>query len=381
MILSQKNKAKYLYIALVCFMATGATAQQYGWRGINRDGAYNENGLMKIWPVEGPAQLWETIDIGKGYSSPVITATNLYITGMNEDESKETFSAYTLDGKRIYQIEYGSPWNKSYPETRTTPSIVGEKAYVISGMGEIVCINITNGNIIWKVDGAAKFGRKTGMWGTSESPLIFDNKIIFSPGGEQTAIIALNTETGELIWQSKSLDDISNYTSPLLITHNGKKQIVTITGNSVIGINPDNGNIVWTFNDWGQAAIERGREKISPNTPLYKNGQIFVCNGYDMGSFMLQLNDDASNIKLLWRNNDIDTHHGGFVLKNGIIYGSNWISNNNGNWVAVDWETGETKYEHSWGSGKGKGSIITADDMLICYDERRGTVEIGRAHV
>ena len=76
----------------------------------------------------------------------------------------------------------------------------------------------------------------------------------------------------------------------------------------------------------------------------------------------------------LWRNNDLDTHHGGFVLVDGTIYGSNWINNNQGNWVAVDWATGATKYDTAWGGGKSKGSIVTADGMLYIYDERRGTV-------
>lgn len=356
-------------------MVTNATAQsQYGWRGPDRNGIYPETGLLKTWPADGPQQAWETLDAGKGYSSPVIMGDRLYITGMNEDEDKEVFSAYTLDGKKIYEVAYGLPWKDSYPETRTTPAIVGDKAYIISGNGEAVCLNTANGDIVWKVDGNTTFGRKTGTWGTSECPLVFDNKVIFCPGGDQTAVVALNAGNGETVWKSRTLNDISNYASPLLITHNGKKQIVGLSGKSVFGINPDNGNIEWTFDDWGQSAVEQGWEKISPNMPLYKDGRIFVCNGYDMNSFMLELNEDATSVNLLWRNDDLDTHVGGFVLVNGIIYGSNWINNGQGNWVAVDWNTGQTKYDNAWSGGKSKGSIIAADGMLYCYDERRGAV-------
>jgi len=93
---------------------------------------------------------------------------------------------------------------------------------------------------------------------------------------------------------------------------------------------------------------------------------------------MLRLNVDATKADLVWRNDDLDTHHGGFVLVDGVIYGSNWINNGSGNWVAVDWNTGETKFDTPWPGGKGKGSIIAADDMLYCYDERRGTVGLIR---
>lgn len=93
---------------------------------------------------------------------------------MNDDGDQETFSAYTLGGKKLYEIAYGSPWDNSYPETRTTPTIEGHKAYVISGPGEVVCINTEKGDIIWKVDGGTVFERKAGRWGTAESPLVFD---------------------------------------------------------------------------------------------------------------------------------------------------------------------------------------------------------------
>lgn len=367
-------KRKYILITtLAILFATDAAAQTpYGWRGSNRDGVYSETGLLKSWPEGGPQQLWETLDAGKGYSSPVIVNNMLYLTGMNEDEDKEIFSAYTLDGKKVYQVVYGTPWNKSYPETRTTPAIEGNRAYVVSGSGEVVCINIENGEIFWKVDGGTLFGRKTGNWGTSECPLLFDNKVIYTPAGDQTTMVALNAQTGEVIWKTKPLGDHSCYISPLLITHNGNRKIIGATAKNIFGVNPETGNMEWTFSDWGRP--DGGRENIATNTPLYSNGRLFFSNGYNAPAFMLQLNDDATQATLAWRNNDLDTHHGGFVLVDGLIYGSNWVSNNQGNWLAVDWNTGETKFENDWGSGKSKGSIVTADGMLYCYDERRGTV-------
>lgn len=365
------------FILLFLFISISATAQSpYGFRGPERDGNYNESGLLKSWPADGPQLLWETMDAGKGYSSPVIYESRLYITGMNEDEDKETFSAYTLDGKKIYEVVYGVPWNKSYPETRTTPTIEDNKAYVISGSGEIVCLSIENGNIIWNVDGGAVFERKTGNWGTSECPLVFDNKLIYTPSGDQTTMVALNAETGETIWKSRPLGDHSCYISPLLITCNGKKQIISATGKNVFGVNPESGNIEWTFDDWGRP--DKERENIATNIPLYQNNRLFFSNGYDAPAFMLELNEDATKADLVWRNEDLDTHHGHFVLVDGIIYGSNWINNTQGNWVAVDWNTGETKFENEWGGGKSKGSVITADGMIYCYDERRGAVGLVR---
>lgn len=372
MIVTNRMKAGCLVAGMLCLCAVEGHAQSpYGWRGPDRDGVYYESGLLKSWPTGGPQQLWETLDAGKGYSSPVIVGDRLYLTGMNEDENKEIFSAYTLDGKKLYSVEYGSPWTDTYPETRTTPTIEGGKAYVVSGSGEVVCLNIKDGSTVWKVDARKKFEGTTGTWGTSECLLVYDNKVFYTPGGKQTTVVTLDAQTGETVWKSESLGENSSYVSPLMYMHNGHRKIVTVAGNKVIGINPATGKIEWTFDDW---AVGLEWEKIAPNTPLYFNGMLFFSYGYDMGSFMLRLNVDATDASLAWRNNDMDTHHGGFVLVDGTIYGSNWTSNTDGNWMAVDWRTGETKYNTAWSGGKGKGSIITADDMLYCYDERRGAV-------
>ena len=255
---------------------------------------------------------------------------------------------------------------------RTTPAIDNGKAYVISGSGEIVCINTADGKIVWSVDGGKLYERKTGNWGTSECPLVYDNKVIYTPSGDQTTMVALNKETGELVWKSEPLGDSGAYISPILISYKGKRQIIGGTGQSYIGVDPETGKIQWRFTDWGRDGKPGGG--IAPNSPLFKDGKIFFCQGYNINSVMLQLADDLNSVSLVWRNNDLDTHHGGYVLVDGTIYGSNWINNNQGNWVAVDWATGATKYDTNWGGGKSKGSIVTADGMLYIYDERRGTV-------
>ncbi|MHC5076801.1 MAG: PQQ-binding-like beta-propeller repeat protein, partial [Planctomycetota bacterium] len=77
--------------------------------------------------------------------------------------------------------------------------------------------------------------------------------------------------------------------------------------------------------------------------------------------------------KRKWVNEVLDNHHGGVVLVDGYIYGSNWRGNPRGNWVCVEWETGKVMYETTW---IGKGSIIFADGMLYCYEEKKGTVAL-----
>lgn len=371
-----KRTSSYYVIAIwMCFISQIMIAQSVnGWRGPDRNGIYPETGLLNTWPADGPARLWSVTGIGKGYSSPVVAGNKILVTGMDEDEKNEILTAYSLDGTKIYQVAYGTVWTKSYPDTRTTPTVTGDKAYVISGTGEVVCLNVHDGKIIWSVNGAEKFGVTTNVWGVSESPLVFDGKVIFTPCGYQTTVVALDAGTGETIWKTSPLNDSCSHVSPLLIVHNGVKQIIGFSEKYLYGVNPETGKIVWTFNDW-DFIPERGMDGICINTPLYHKGRLFVSNAYEMRSHMLELNEDATAVKLLWRNDSLSVHTGGMVLMDGTIYGSNWFNNNNGDWVAVDWETGKTRYKTLW-PGHSKGSVIAADHMLYYYEERRGTVAL-----
>ena len=363
-------------LAVISACVCASAQSPNGWRGPENNGSYPDKGLLSKWPDAGPQMIFETTDAGKGYSSPQVVGDRLYITGLNDQENKEQLSCYSLDGKKLWSVEYGNPWRQSYPEARTTPTYSDGKLYVISGMGEIACIDAKDGKIVWTVDGGQKYQRQTGNWGTSECPLVYDNKVIYTPCGNQTTIVALNKETGEEIWKSRALNEKSGYVSPILITYKGKRQIVGSTNKTAFGADPETGEIMWTFDNWGPNfyGSSGGRnDNIAPNSALYKDGRIFFSHGYDINGFQIQLADDLKSVKLTWRTDVLDTHHGGYVLVNGYIYGSNWVNNNAGNWCCLDWNTGELKYETAW-SGKGKGSIITADGKLLLYDERRGTV-------
>ncbi|MBQ8070536.1 MAG: PQQ-like beta-propeller repeat protein [Bacteroidales bacterium] len=363
-------------VALMALTVFSAKAQLFapdGFRGPNRDGHWNESGLLKQWPAEGPQQLWENLEIGKGYSSAVVVGDRIYTTGLTEDQKQEQFVALDLGGKILYKTVYGSPWKDSYPETRTSPTIHDGNAFVISGAGDIVCINCADGAIVWKVDGTGTYKSTTGNWGTAESPLVYDGKVIYTSGGSITTMVALDEKTGKEVWKTRSLGDKKGYVSPTIIEWKGKRQIVGSSINNVLGVDPDTGEIMWTFGGWGGTT---NWDNIPPNSILFKDGKIFFSQGYDIGGYMLQLADDLKSVKQLWKTDVLDTHHGGYVLVDGVIYGSNWTNNNAGNWCAIDWETGKTIYETAWSGGKGKGSIVFADGLLYCYDERRGFVGI-----
>ena len=338
------------------------------WRGPDRDGVLKETGLLKEWPDGGPELLWSAQDLGKGFSSPSIANGVIYVTGMVD--KVESLSALDIDGNLKWTKEYGKAYTESYPDARTTPTIDGDSVYVISGSGEVVCFDAASGDIKWSVAAFDKFEGKHGSWGTAESPLVVDNKVIYTPCGEKTTVVALDKETGETIWASESINDQSGYVSPLLIERGGLRLIITVTGDYIIGVNVESGKIEWQVN-YRELPPPDGGNDINIPTPLYHDGRIFVTSGYNHTGIMLDLSADGTEATVAWMNQDLDTHHGGVVLVDGYIYGANWLNNRKGNWVCVDWDSGETMYEKEWLC---KGSIISAEGMLYCYEEKGGTL-------
>lgn len=343
------------------------------FRGLGRTGIYNETNLLKEWPIDGPEMLWSLENIPVGHSSISSAYNTLYLTGRRD--SIDVLLAVDLDGKIKWQTDYGRAWNASFPNSRSTPTIENERLYVSSGFGDLACVNAISGDIIWQVKASEKYKGTYGRWGIAESLLILDEKLFFTCGGNNTTMIALDKITGEIIWESESLKDNPSYTSPLLIKNEENTIIVNVTQNYIFGLDPENGTIHWKFS-FGAFAGGRYLANIHTNTPLYSEGKLFVTSGYDHKNVMLNLTKDLKKAFFAWTTDVLDTHHGGVVKIGDYVYGPNWEHNAMGRWVCLDWNTGETVYETKWIN---KGSIISADGLLYCYEEKTGFIGIAKA--
>jgi outer membrane protein assembly factor BamB len=367
-------KTTTLSIILLSLLSGFIEAQKISeWRPENRTGVSAETGLMKSWPATGPTLLWSNLDLSKGFSSPSFGASTIYITGnTGNNGAQDILFALNMDGKILWQTEMGRAWTGSNPESRATPTVEGNKVYTCSGYGDLACINATTGKIIWSYK-ASELNKGTfGAWGIAESLLVDGNKIYFSPGGLETMTIALNKTTGDVLWKSASLNDKPGYVSPILINYAGMKMIVNVSLGHVFGIDASNGQILWKVSH-GQSSDPNMTQwdLIKCTTPLYKDGMVYVTGGYDTGGMMIKIASDGKNANVVWTDSNLDNHHGGVVLVDGYIYGSNWINNNNGNWCCIEWKTGKKMWEEHWNT---KGSIISAEGMLYLYEEKNGNV-------
>ncbi len=349
------------------------------WRGPERSGIYPDTALQRVWPADGPALRWIAEGIGKGYSSAVSDGRMIFVTGMKD--STDYLSALTMEGKLVWQIPFGRSWHASFPDTRTTPTVVGDLIYVVSGAGEVACINAGNGSVKWRFNGVEKFGAAYGDWGVCESPLVAGNSVIYTPAGNITTMVALDRLTGNTIWQSECLNDTSAYVSPRLISYAGKEIIVTITATWFLGVDASNGRILWKFDYAGLLNEESlkvwpGAPRTNTNTPLYHDGHLYITGGYNHVGAMFRLDEEGTGVTLVWTDTTLDCHHGGVVRVGDHIYGSNWINNARGNWCCIDWKSGAKLYETTWNT---KGSIISANGMLYCFEEKQGNLALVRA--
>jgi len=355
--------------ALLIFSFNSDAQEISEWREENRTGVSAETGLLKSWPADGPTLLWSNTDLYKGYSSVTFGKETLYTTGTQD--SVDILFALDMKGNILWQTVMGRAWNESTPDSRATPTVEGNKVYTTSGLGDLACFDGITGKMIWSYKGSEIHHGTYGSWGIAESLLIDGDKLYYSPGGRETMTIALKKTTGELVWKSESLNDKPGYVSPILITHSGRNMIINVSLGHVFAVNASNGEILW------KVALERP-EQYQPEwdlikcvTPLYHDNMVYVTGGYNTGGMMIRIADDGNSASVVWTDKVLDVHHGGVVLVDGYIYGSNWLNNGNGNWCCLDWNTGEKKWEQSWNC---KGSIIAAEGLLYLYDEKKGNV-------
>lgn len=355
---------------LFLFISIFADGQVAMWRGPARDGKFNETGLLKEWPAEGPKQILEVEGIGKGFSSPIFDGQFIYTTGMTD--SMDFVTCIDLTGAKKWKTVYGHSWMKSFSDTRGSVTIDGDRLYVISGQGELSCINKLTGEFFWKIDVDKDYKSERHIWGVSESPLIVDDKVICSPGGSQTSIVAFNKMNGDLMWQSECVGGQRAYTSPMLYEYKNFRFILATTATNLIALVPETGKVAWTYNYYANDAWDQPG-LIWANTPLCKNDEIFICMGYDFPAVMLKMDSLGTSVSEKWIDHTFDNHHHGVVEVDGKIYGSNWKSNRLGKWLCMDWKSGEIEYIVDWNT---KGSIVYADGMLYIYEEKSGNVAI-----
>lgn len=357
-------------LLLLCSPASQGKVKIYEWRSLDRAGIYKESGLLKKWPDEGPKEIWTIDNIGNGFVSPVFDEDNLYITG--EADSILILYCYNLNGEKKWQTPLGRDWMKSYPGSRSAPTIVNDLIYVGSGMGNLFCVNRINGKIIWSKDIITEFNGSLPMHGYSEAALIDGNKVFWTPGGKVNNVVALNRFNGDLIWSDKGFGERSAYNPPKLIKLPSRKVLITFSAYHLMGFDAVTGKLLWSQEQDNTPLDKRapGVGDTHCNTVLYDNGSIYYAAGDGNCGVKLKLSSDGTKISEVWRNKEFDSFMGGILKIDDYLYGSGTVKPQ---LVAINATSGKLTDSLRVGSG----ALIAADNMLYYYTQKGDLMLIG----
>lgn len=326
------------------------------WRGPNRDGISREKDLLASWPDDGPRKLWSVEGVGKGFSTVVVVGDRLYTTGVIDGEGR-LVAVDPKDGRILGKASYGSDSTEGggYPGSRSTPTVAGGRIFVMSGTGVLTCFDQKSGQKGWQVDTFKEFGGRQLQWNVAESVLVDGKHVICTPGGQDALLVALDAASGKLAWRTRGLDSKSAYCSPLLTDHNGARMLLTMVEFGAIGVDPDNGKLLWKH-------AHKNRYAVHAATPVYTHGRVIVSSGYGHGTEMLRLERNGTDVAVGWEQKSLDNHHGGLILIGDDLYGTN-----DRGLVCLDAGTGQVR----WSEPKtGKGSLTAADGLLYVYSEK-----------
>jgi outer membrane protein assembly factor BamB len=325
------------------------------WRGPNRDGVSGETGLLTAWPQGGPNALWK-IDVGRGYSSVSVVGDRLY-TMMQDGKDEAVVCLSTKDGTELWRTRYPARFTSQGEGPRSTPAVDSDRVYTVGATGMMHCLKThpkdRAGEIVWSKNLLDEFGARNLQWGVSFSPLVDGNLVYVSPGGTSgNSVVALDKYTGAVRWHK--LDDAPSYSSPVLATLAGKRQILFFTGAGLVGLDPDTGDLLWRF-AW-QTSYD-----CNIATPIVAGDYVFISSGYKKGCAMLKIAGKSGGryeARLVYTNTDMTNHFASSVRHGNHVYGIDEDSKLR----CLDLRSGHTAWTQT---GFGKGSLTIADGHLI----------------
>ena len=355
---------KIIFTALFFAVGLGLSADDWPqWRGPNRDGISRETGLLQAWPSAGPKRVWLSRDIGIGYSAPVVAKGRLFVLGTKGGKER-LFAKEAKSGKPLWTAALGGILSNNWGDgPRGAATVDGDQVYALGAKGGLICANVGDGKVNWRVELVKDLGGKVPGWGYTESVLVDGGHVICTPGGKSGTLAALDKKTGKVIWRSSDWTDGAQYASVVPAELNGQRQFVQLTQKTLAGVSARDGSVLWR-NAWP------GRTAVIP-TPIVHRNEVYISSGYGAGCRKITVGG-ANEVTEDYSNKNMKNKHGGVLLLKGHLYG---YSDGRG-WTCQSLKSGDVV----WDSKKfGKGCVFYADNRLYCLEESSGQVALAAA--
>lgn len=334
----------------------GRAAYWTDFRGPHRDGQYTERPIRGDWPAAGLTPLWKQ-PVGGGYASFVIARGRAFT--IEQRGTREVVAAYDVPtGRELWTNGWSAEFRESMggDGPRATPTWADGVVYALGATGELRALKETDGETIWRTNILADSGARNLDWGMAAAPLIVDDAVVVLPGGAGGhSVVGYSRATGKRVWSA--LDDKQAYSSPMLVTLTGVRQLLVVSATRMMGVVPGDGRVLWEY----PFPTYNGINAASPL--VIGDNRVFVSASYGAGAAMIELSGDGSGIRVreVWRNNRMKNRFSGSVYHEGMIYGLDEAI-----LAAIDAETGELKWK---GGRYGYGQILLAGDNLIVLCE------------
>ena len=266
------------------------------WRGPNRDGVWNEKGLVEDFSGEQLKLRWR-VPISSGYSGPTVADGRVFVTDrVREPQEAERVLCFAWGtGRKLWTYLYPCEYVRiGYPAgPRASVTIDDGRAYVLGSMGHLHCLDAADGRVIWKKTPAVDYQLRVPIWGVAAAPLVEGDLLIVQIGATNGGcLVAWDKTTGQLRW--RALDDKASYSAPIVIEQAGRRVLVCWTGANVVGLNPASGDVYWKYPFLPKKMI------INVPTPVVEGNRLFLTGFYD-GALMLRLDPNRLRVEKVWR--------------------------------------------------------------------------------
>ena len=354
-----------LLLSFFCLTGSEAIAQSADWPqwgGPSRNFKSSVTGLPTSWPAAGPRKLWSR-ELGEGFSGIAVEAGRLF-TMYRKGEQELAVAMDAATGKTLWEYSYDAPFSKEYdmsngPGPHATPLIVGDLVFTAGATGKLHCLNKQTGKPAWSHDLIKEFNGTLRVNGYSCSPIAYKNTVVMMVGGQGHSLIAFNQKDGTIVW--KKHDYKNSTSSPIIINVDGQNQLVAFMFGEIVGIDPDNGDLLWSHpheTDFG----------LNTSTPVWGDDNLlFVSSGYNGGSRVIKLTraNSKTSVEELWSHRLMRVHFGTCIRVGDYVYGS---SGDFGPapFTAVNVKTGKIAWRDR---SFGRASFLFADGHFIILDE------------
>ena len=363
------------------------------WGGPQRDLIWRETGIVKQLPSGQLPRVWST-PIGEGYAGPAVADGMVFVTdrihGRGREGIERVLALDSQSGEIIWKHEYPCLYNISYPGgPRATPVYDNGHLYTVGAVGNMFCFEAKTGEVIWSKDFQQDFGVRLPTWGMAASPLVEKDQLITLVGAQNGLLISFDKLNGEEQW--RSLDDTAvGYCPPVILDFGKSRQLISWHPRAVSSVDPQNGKVYWEVPFDVRAGLTLA-------TPRQDGNRLFLTSFYN-GSLMLEVADDGSGVKRLWKgssNSEIKTDglHG--LMCTPYFDGENIFGVGSfGHLRCLDAQTGERIWETLAATGEGRwwnAFIIPHEDRFFILNEqgeliiarltRSGYEEISRAQL